>query len=428
MSDDAVHHDPNVPGNPAYHFTIAPPGSPVRAGWAGRGALVPGARPATQCVHAGVQPDPAYGAVMPPIYQSSTFAFRDVCTNAGYDYTRSGNPTRAALEEAIALLEGGGGATCTSTGMSAVVVALNLLPHGSHLLCTVDCYGGTFRALEHAKAAYGLEVTYLDLADEGAVAAAFRPNTRMVWIETPSNPLLRLTDIRAVADLARARGALTVVDNTFLSPVLQRPFLHGADLVVHSTTKYLNGHSDVVGGAVVAAPGRTALVQRIQSMNNLLGTSQSPHDCFLVLRGLKTLLIRMRAHEAGAAAVAAFLARHPAVAKVHYPGLASHPQHALARAQQGGFGAMLSFELADGSRERVDHVLKTLRWFTLAESLGGVESLVAHPASMTHASMTPEARRRAGITDGVIRLSVGIEDPEDLIRDLDEALGTLPGR
>jgi cystathionine gamma-synthase len=422
-----VHLDSNIPGNPAYHFTIVPAGTPARAGWSLRAPLVPSARLGTQCVHAGVQPDPAYGAVMPPIYQTSTFAFRDVCTNAGYDYTRSGNPTRAALEEAISVLEGGAGATCTSTGMSAVIVALNLLPHGSHLLCTVDCYGGTFRALEHAKATYGLEVTYLDLADLDAVRAAFRENTRMVWVETPSNPLLRLTDIRAVAALARQRGALTVVDNTFLSPALQKPFKYGADLVVHSTTKYLNGHSDVVGGAVVAAPGQTVLAQRIQSMNNLLGTSQSPHDCFLVLRGLKTLLLRMRAHEAGAQVVARFLASHPAVAKVHYPGLESHPQHALARAQQSGFGAMLSFELADGRPHRVDHVLKSLRWFTLAESLGGVESLVAHPASMTHASMTPEARQRAGITDSVIRLSIGIEEPEDLVADLAEALSTLPG-
>jgi cystathionine gamma-synthase len=425
MTDD-VHLDPNVPGNPAYHFTIVPAGSPGKVGWALRAPLVPGARLATQCVHAGVQPDPAYGAVMPPIYQSSTFAFRDVCTNAGYDYTRSGNPTRAALEEAIALLEGGSGATCTTTGMSAVVVALNLLPAGSHLICTIDCYGGTFRALEHAKAAYGLQVTYLDLADLRAVASAFRSNTRMVWIETPSNPLLRLTDIRAVASLARAGGALAVVDNTFLSPVLQKPFQFGADLVVHSTTKYLNGHSDVVGGAVVAAPGQVALLQRIQGMNNQLGTSQSPHDCFLVLRGLKTLLLRMKAHEEGAQAVARFLAAHAAVAKVHYPGLPGHPQHALARAQQAGFGGMVSFELVDGRRDRVDHVLRTLRWFTLAESLGGVESLVAHPASMTHASMTPEARLRAGITDGVIRLSVGIEAPEDLVADLDQALATLP--
>jgi cystathionine gamma-synthase len=363
---------------------------------------------------------------MPPIYLSSTFAFRDVNTNAGYDYTRSGNPTRAALEEAIATLEGGAGATCTTTGMAAVLVALNLLPHGSHVLCTIDCYGGTFRTLEHAKQAYGLEVTYLDLADLAAVEAAFRPNTGMVWIETPSNPLLRLTDIRAVAAHAHRRGALAVVDNTFLSPALQRPFEHGADLVVHSTTKYLNGHSDVVGGAVVSPRGRTALLQRIQSMNNLLGTSQSPHDAFLVLRGLKTLALRMKAHEAGAQRVAEFLAAHPEVARVFYPGLPSHPQHALARAQQDGFGAMLSFELRDGRPDRVAHLLRTLRWFTLAESLGGVESLVAHPASMTHASMTPEARRRAGITDSVVRLSVGIEDPADLCADLARALGSLP--
>jgi cystathionine gamma-synthase len=425
MSDD-VHLDSNIPGNPAYHFTIVPPGTPPRAGWAERAPLVPGASLPTQCVHAGVQPDASFGAVMPPIYLSSTFAFRDVCTNAGYDYTRSGNPTRATLEEAISILEGGGGATCTTTGMAAVLVALNLLPQGSHLVSTIDCYGGTFRLLEHARLAYGLQVTYLDLADLAAVERAFQPNTGMVWVETPSNPLLRLTDIRAVAALARARGALTAVDNTFLSPALQRPFELGADLVVHSTTKYLNGHSDVVGGAVVAAPGRVALTQRIQSMNNLLGTSQSPHDAFLVLRGLKTLHVRMRAHEAGAQRVAEFLARHPAIAAVHYPGLATHPQHALAKAQQRGFGAMLSFELKEFTQARVDHVLRTLRWFTLAESLGGVESLVAHPASMTHASMTPEARLRAGITDGVIRLSVGLEDPADLVADLDRALGSLP--
>jgi cystathionine gamma-synthase len=425
MSDD-VHLDSTVPGNPAYHFTIVPPGTPGQVGWTQRAPLVPGAGLATQCVHAGVAPDPSYGAVMPPIYLSSTFAFRDVCTNAGFDYTRSGNPTRAALEEALALLEGGLGATCTSTGMSAVVLCLNLLPAGSHLLATIDCYGGTFRALEHAKVAYGLKVTYLDLADLDAVAAAFRDDTRMVWIETPSNPLLRLTDIRAVAAMARARGALTVVDNTFLSPAMQRPFQLGADLVVHSTTKYLNGHSDVVGGAVVSAPGQLALLQRIQSMNNLLGISQSPHDAFLVLRGLKTLLLRMKAHEAGALQVARFLSTHPAVAKVHFPGLPSHPQHALAKAQQTGFGGMLSFELHGGRQDQVDHVLRTLRWFTLAESLGGVESLVAHPASMTHASMTPQARLKAGITDGVIRLSIGIETPEDLIADLQRTLDGVP--
>ena len=415
--------DTNVPGNPAYHFTIQPPVRDGGAGWLQRPELIPGAGTATQCVHGGVQPDPSYGAVMPPLYLSSTFAFKDICTNAGYDYTRSGNPTRAALEEAIALLEGGHGATCTSTGMSAILVALNLLPHGSHLISTVDCYGGTFRLLEHAKRFFGLEVTYLDLADLAAVQAAFQPNTRMVWIETPSNPLLRLTDIAAVAALAHAQpDCLVAVDNTFLSPFLQRPFDLGADLVIHSTTKYLNGHSDVVGGAVVAAPGRLALTQQIQSVNNLLGTSQAPHDCFLVLRGLKTLPLRMRQHEANAQVLAEFLAAHPAVGKVHYPGLTTHPQHALAKRQQKGFGAMLSFELKEGGNARLNHVLRGLRWFTLAESLGGVESLVAHPASMTHASMTPEARKRAGISDDLIRLSVGLEDVQDLREDLERAL------
>ena len=421
-----THLDSNIPGNPAYHFTILPPATETKAGWGQRPALLPGARAATRCVHAGVQPDPAYGAVMPPLYLSSTFAFKDICTNAGYDYTRSGNPTRACLEDALAQLEGGSGATCTSTGMSAILVALNLLPHGSHLLCTVDCYGGTFRALEHAKKTYGLDVTYLDLADLAAVEAAIRPNTGLIWVETPSNPLLRLTDIAAVSEIAKRHGCLLAVDNTFLSPALQRPFEHGADLVIHSTTKYLNGHSDVVGGAVIAAPGDTALAQQIQSLNNLLGTSQSPHDCFLVLRGLKTLQVRLRQHQESATAVADFLAAHPEVAVVHYPGLASHPQRALAARQQEGPGAMLSFELKEGTRERVEHVLRSLHWFTLAESLGGVESLVAHPASMTHASMTPEARAKAGISDGLIRLSIGIEDAADLIEDLERALATLP--
>lgn len=420
MSD--THLDSNVPGNPAYHFTVVPPGTEPVAGWARRAELLAGAGPGTQCIHAGSQPDPAYGAVTPPIYLTSTFAFSDIGSNGGFDYTRSGNPTRERLETAIATLEGGSGATCTSSGMSAVLVALNLLEHGSHVLCTVDCYGGTFRTLEHARNVTGLEVTYLDLADAAAVRAALRPGTRMIWVETPSNPLLRLSDLGALAGIARAAGALLVVDNTFLSPVLQRPFDFGADLVVHSTTKYLNGHSDVVGGAVVAGPGREALAQRIAAMNNLLGTSQSPHDCYLVLRGLKTLRVRMLAHEANAMAVARMLAAHPAVASVNYPGLPAHPQHALAKAQQKGFGAMLSFELKDGTQAAVNRVLLALRWFTLAESLGGVESLVAHPASMTHASMTPEARRNAGIGDGLIRLSVGIEDPGDLVDDLRQAL------
>jgi cystathionine gamma-synthase len=412
--------DANVPGNPAYHFETVPPGTASRVGWGERPDLMAAAGLASQCVHAGSMPDPAFGSVAPPIYQTSTFAFTDLGVNGGYDYTRSGNPTRARLEEALTLLEGGSGATCTSTGMAAVLVALNLLEQGSHVLCTVDCYGGTFRTLEHARVHYGLDVTYLDLADLEGVRAAWKPSTRMVWVETPSNPLLRLTDIAAVANLAKAQGALTLVDNTFLSPVLQTPFAFGADLVLHSTTKYLNGHSDVVGGAVVAGPGRETLAQRLAAVNNLLGTSQSPHDCWLVLRGIKTLHVRMAAHEANASVLAERLQAHPAVARVNYPGLPSHPQASLAKHQQKGAGAMISFELKDPSR--VPGVLRGLRWFGLAESLGGVESLVAHPASMTHASMTPEARRAAGISDGLIRLSVGIESLQDLWSDLERVL------
>jgi cystathionine gamma-synthase len=424
MSED-THVDSNVPGNPAYHFSVVPPGTRVEAGWAERPSLLHDARVGTQCVHAGALPDPAFGSVAPPLYQTSTFAFNDLCTNAGFDYTRSGNPTRARLEDAISRLEGGSGATCTSSGMAAVLLSLNLLEAGSHILSTIDCYGGSFRTFEHAKQVNSLSVDYLDLMDLDAVAPAIRSNTRMVWIETPSNPLLRLTDIAAIAHFAHEAGALVVVDNTFLGPILQHPFELGADLVVHSTTKYLNGHSDVVGGAVVAGPGQDVLAQRIASLNNLLGTGQSPHDCFLVLRGIKTLAIRMAAHETNAQAVAGYLDSHSAVAIVNYPGLPSHPQHALAVRQQRGFGGMVSFELKDSSRESVDLVLRSLRWFTLAESLGGVESLVSHPASMTHASMTPNARARAGISDGLIRLSIGIEDRQDLVSDLEQALARL---
>jgi cystathionine gamma-synthase len=306
--------------------------------------------------------------------------------------------------------------------MSGVLAVLSLLDHGSHVLCPADCYGGTFRTLQHARRVHGLETTFVDMTDLAAVAAAIRPETRLLWAETPSNPLLRLQDLGALAELAHRHGLLLAVDNTFMSPVLQRPFQWGADLVFHSTTKYLNGHSDVVGGAVVAGPGRKELLQRLATLNMALGTSQSPHDCALVLRGLKTLHLRMAAHEANARALAAYLDAHPTVAKVNYPGLPSHPQHALARRQQKGFGAMLSFELKDGSPESVRTFLRRLRWFTLAESLGGVESLSNQPASMSHASMTPEMREKIGIRDGLIRLSVGIEDVEDLVEDLRQAL------
>jgi cystathionine gamma-synthase len=403
-------------------FRTVAPGSPGVMGWAGKESLLAGTGPGTRCVHGGAAPDPAYGAVAAPIYQTSTFALLDIRTSAGFEYTRSGNPTRARLEEAIALLEGGCGAICTSSGMSAILAVLSLLEHGSHVLCPDDCYGGTFRTLEHARKVHGLEATFLDMTDLEAVAAAIRPNTRLIWAETPSNPLLRLLDLAALAGIAKDRGLLLAVDNTFMSPLLQLPLSWGADLVFHSTTKYLNGHSDVVGGAVAAAPGRSDLLERLATLNMTLGTSQSPHDCALVLRGLKTLHLRMRAHEANARALAAFLSTHPAVAKVNYPGLPSHPQHELAQRQQSGFGAMLSFELKDGSGAGVAKVLRALRWFTLAESLGGVESLVAQPASMSHASMTAAMRERIGIRDGLIRLSVGVEDQADLIEDLRQAL------
>jgi len=403
-------------------FRILAPGSPGVMGWAGKEGLLPATGLGTQCVHGGAAPDPAYGAVAAPIYETSTFALLDLRTSAGYEYSRTSNPTRVRLEEAIALLEGGCGAICTGSGMSAVLAVLSLLEHGSHVLCPADCYGGTFRTLEHARRVHGLQTTFMDLNDLEAVRAAIRPETRLIWAETPSNPLLRLLDLGALAGIARERGLLLAVDSTFMSPVNQRPLQLGADLVFHSTSKYLNGHSDVIGGAVVAAAGRGDLLARLATLNMALGTSQSPHDCALVLRGLKTLHLRMRAHEANARALAAFLEGHPAVARVNYPGLPSHPQHALALRQQSGFGAMLSFELKDGSAAGVGRVLRRLRWFTLAEGLGGVESLSNQPSSMSHASMSAEMRARIGIRDGLIRLSVGIEDTPDLLEDLRQAL------
>lgn len=403
-------------------ITILPPGSPGAMGWAGKDQLLPDTGLGTRCVHGGADPDPAYGSVAPPVYETSTFAMLDIRTSAGFEYSRSGNPTRSRLEAALALLEGGCGAIATSSGMSGVLAVVSLLEHGSHVLCSEDCYGGTFRTLQHARAVHGLQTTFLDLADPAAVAAAIRPETRLIWAETPSNPLLRLQDLEALGALARSRGVLLAVDNTFMTPVFQRPLGWGADLVFHSTSKYLNGHSDIIGGAVVAAQGREDLLARLRTLNMALGTSQSPHDCALVLRGLKTLHLRMAAHEANARALADFLAGHAAVARVYYPGLPDHPQHALARRQQTGFGAVVSFELKDDAPESVARVLRRLRWFTLAEGLGGVESLSNQPSSMSHASMTPEMRARVGITDGLIRLSVGIEDGADLVEDLRQAL------
>jgi cystathionine gamma-synthase len=374
---------------------------------------------ATVAVRAGIDCDPAHGAVVPPIVLSTNFSFAGFAQKRAYDYTRSGNPTRDQLGAALAELEGGAGGVVTATGMAAITLVLALLAPGEGLVVPHDGYGGSWR-LFNALAKKGQFVLHtIDYNDPAALAAALASGPRLVWIETPSNPLLRLTDIRHVADAAHAAGATVVVDNTFLSPALQQPIALGADLVVHSTTKYINGHSDVVGGAVVARD--PALHEQLVWWANALGLTGSPFDSFLTLRGLRTLDARLRVHQENAGALAERLAAHPAVARVHYPGLRAHPGHALAARQQRGFGAMLSLELHGGEAE-VRTFLDGLQCFTLAESLGGVESLVAHPATMTHAAMSAEARRVAGISDGLLRLSVGIEALEDLAADLDAAL------
>lgn len=375
--------------------------------------------PVTRLVHAGQDIDRAYRSITPPIYQTSTFRFEDVGATSGYEYTRLGNPTRHALEVLLAELEGGAGAVAAASGMAAISIALAVFEAGAHLLCTRDCYGGTYRLLHHLQRQGKLEVTFLDLTDANAREQAVKPTTRAVWVETPSNPLLRVTDLAELTAFAHARGLIVIADNTFLSPLLQRPMDFGVDLVVHSTTKYLNGHADVVGGAVVA---RTEELHRaIQFAAKAGGAVQAPFDAWLVLRGMKTLHLRMAAHEANARAVAEFLARHPQVEHVHYPGLESHPGHALARRQQRGFGGMVSFTVRGGLAE-ARKVLQRARVFALAESLGGVESLIGHPATMSHAAMPPEYRQAAGIDDHLLRLSVGIEAKEDLIADLEQAL------
>jgi cystathionine gamma-synthase len=375
----------------------------------------------TQAIHTGVNKDTSYNSVMTPIYQTSTFRFEDIGVTKGYDYTRTSNPTRKALEENIAALEGGAGAVAVATGMAAIATTLHLFKSGDHIICTHDCYGGTDRILRTYQELFNIEVSYVNLADLSRLPAAFRANTRAVWIETPSNPMLNILDVAAIAGIAHAHGALAIVDNTFLTPVNQRPFDLGADIIVHSTTKYLNGHSDVVGGAVV---GKTqAHAERLQYLCNALGQGASPFDCWLVLRGIKTLVPRMRFHEQNAAKVAEFLAAHPKVKKVFYPGLKSHPGHELARKQQSGFGGMVTFELA-GTIDDVNRVLRAVKVFALAESLGGVESLIDHPQSMTHASMDASLRAAAGITANIIRLSVGIEDIDDLLEDLGQAIST----
>ncbi len=371
---------------------------------------------ATRAVRAGLETDTQFGAVVPPIYLSSNFAFDGYRQQRSkYDYTRSGNPTRDQLAEALADLEGGAGAVVTCTGMAAITLLMATLPGGARIIAPHDCYGGTFRLFTALHAQGKLVVDFIDQGDSVALQRALGNKPKLVWIETPSNPLLRIVDNRAIAAAAHAAGASVVADNTFLSPLWQQPLKLGADWVMHSTTKYLNGHSDVVGGAVISASAEQH--EQLAWWANATGVTGAPFDSFLTLRGIRTLGARMRIHAENAAAVVAALYRHPAVARVYYPGLADHPGHELAARQQSGFGAMLSFELA-GGEPAVKAFLEDLECFTLAESLGGVESLIAHPVSMTHAGMDAEARARAGIGAGLLRVSVGIESADDLVADI----------
>jgi cystathionine gamma-synthase len=374
---------------------------------------------ATRAVRAALESDTQHGAVVPPIHLTSTYAFSRFGEKGAYDYTRSGNPTRDALGEAIAALEEGAGAVITASGMAAVALVTHLFKADDLIVAPHDCYGGTHRLFSNLAKRKALKVEFVDQTDEAALTAAFELKPKLVWIETPSNPLLRIVDIARIAERAHACGALLLVDNTFLSPGWQQPLKLGADLVLHSTTKYLNGHSDVVGGAVVAHT--TELHEKLIWWANCIGVTGAPFDSYLTLRGLRTLYARLRVHDENAGAIANLLVAHPAVSRVCYPGLETHPQHALAKRQQSGFGAMVSFELK-GDLSNVRAFLNGLKSFSLAESLGGVESLIAHPATMTHAAMDAEARRRAGISDTLLRLSVGIEDKQDLIADLSAAL------
>jgi cystathionine gamma-synthase len=379
----------------------------------------PPQRPSTRAVRAGIATDLHHGAVVPPIHLSSTFAFEGFGKKRLYDYTRTGNPTREYLANALAELEDGEGAVVTSTGMSAVALVLQLVRPGDLILAAHDCYGGTHRILRSLAARGQFEIEFVDLTSEAAVETVKSRRPKLLWIETPSNPLLRVTNLALVIEAGHDVGAIVTVDNTFLSPVLQRPIEFGADLVVHSTTKYLNGHSDVVGGAVVAAD--SAVLEELAWWANCLGITGAPFDSFLTLRGVRTLHARMRVHCENATRVVDVLCDHPSVKRVYYPGLSSHPGHSVAASQQAGFGAMVSFEV-NGGIDGVQRFVNALQCFTLAESLGGVESLVAHPATMTHASMDEAARATAGIEDSLLRLSVGIEHADDLVADLAAAL------
>jgi cystathionine gamma-lyase len=383
---------------------------------------------ATRVIHGGQSPEPATGAVMPPIFATSTYRQESPGVHQGFDYGRSHNPTRFALERSLADIEGGRAAFAFASGLAAIAAVLELLPSGSHVVAGDDMYGGTYRLFERVRRdSAGHTFSYVDLSDPDALAAAITPATRMVWVETPTNPMLKLADLTAIASLCHARGILCVCDNTFASPIIQRPLEHGFDIVVHSTTKYINGHSDVIGGVAIVGANdhQTGLAEKLGFIQNSVGAIQGPFDSFLVLRGIKTLALRVERSSGNALLLANWLEQQPQVRKVHYPGLESHPQHALARNQMhGGFGGIVSIELdtdIDGARR----FLEACEVFTLAESLGGVESLIEHPALMTHASIPPERRAELGIGDGLIRLSVGIEHIDDQREDLRRALAAI---
>lgn len=376
----------------------------------------------TLSIHAGQGPDPAYGAVMPPIYQVSTFAFDGVGDPGEFDYSRSGNPTRKALETCLASLEGGTRGFAFGTGMAAVATALMLLEADDHIVVHNDLYGGTYRIITEVISKRGVRASFVNLRDLVALEKAIESNTRLIWTETPTNPLMNLLDLEAIATIARKHSIPTICDNTFLTPYFQNPLALGIDIVLHSTTKYINGHSDVVGGALVAREAE--LAERIDFLQNTLGSCQAPFDCFLVLRGLKTLAVRMDAHNRNALAIASWLEQHPKVSCVLHPGLKSHPQHELAQKQMRGYGGTFSF-CVNGGAEAAYTLLDKVKLFTLAESLGGVESLIEHPWTMTHISMPEKARRTAGITDDMIRISVGIEHIDDLTADLEQALAQI---
>jgi cystathionine gamma-lyase/cystathionine beta-lyase/cystathionine gamma-lyase/homocysteine desulfhydrase len=375
---------------------------------------------ATDAIHIGQEPDPATGAIVTPIYQTSTFVQEGLGRHKGYEYARSRNPTRDALERNLAALEGGAGALAFASGMAAINAVLSIFSRGDHVVCTRGAYGGTLRLFNSVLTRFGLEFAYADTTSLAEAEKALRPNSRLLYVETPTNPLMALTDLRAAAELANSRGLLLAVDNTFMSPYFQRPLALGADIVIHSTTKYLNGHSDGIGGAVVVATGREELLRRLKFIQNAAGAILGPMDSWLVLRGVKTLAVRMRQHNENAMAVAAWLNGQVKVARLYYPGLPGHPQHELARRQMSGFGGMIAFELH--SFEAVRAMLGGLRVCSLGESLGGVETLVSHPATMSHVSLRPEERAALGISERLVRISVGIEDVEDIIGDLGQAM------